>query len=140
MANAGAVRRGQGIARRMLAWVLVMVVVGLGGCAYGGRPPMGDTTAALAQQLAQTQTLLSPHLPGIQPAADYTVGNLSVTRRQTVQGGERPIVLVEGTYTLGGRALSRQQRRQTRPFRLYLQRLPEGEWTLVPPPAPTEPA
>lgn len=139
MKNTGTQRLGLGhrLWRWALSWVLVVAVVGLAGCDLGTpRPPQADTAVALAQQIAEAQVLLSSHLSGVPPAAGgETVKHVNVKRRQVIQGGERPIVAVEGTYTLGGKALSGRQQRQRRPFRLYLQQHPQGGWERVEPSA-----
>jgi hypothetical protein len=115
---------------------VVLLCLCLTGCGlFNPGPPGAVVEQAVAQKLAQTQSLLRSQLSGEDlAAATFEVGQVTVSSRHPVTLDHRSAVEVEGTYTLKGNTLNRSQRQQVRPFDIYLQRgADRDQWFLLEP-------
>jgi hypothetical protein len=125
----------------ILRLVLLLTLCGslLGCSVFNPGPPAAVVQQAVAQKLWQTQSLLRAQLSGqALVESTFEVGKVKVNAHHPVSLGQVSAVEVEGTYTLKGGDLSRAQRRQLRPFDIYLQRGPEkDQWRLLEPTSTT---
>lgn len=116
-----------------MRWVaLGLVCLLLGGCALvSPKPPKAVVAAAIAQQLAQTQAIFRS--TAASPAAAQVSGIQIAEHRRVAVAGQ-PAVAVSGTYRLSEKTLSIAQKRQSRPFSLYLQPdKGQNQWRLLAP-------
>ncbi|MGB3202968.1 MAG: hypothetical protein WBA99_18830 [Nodosilinea sp.] len=99
------------------------------------RPPRAVVEMAIAQKLSQTQAMLYRQLDAaVDPADLAQVGRIRITDHHRITLGQQSAVEVVGIYHLTGGPLTGAQRRQTRPFDLYLQRNDgNDQWLLLEP-------
>jgi hypothetical protein len=109
---------------------------------FNAGPSTTVVEKAVVQKLEQTQALLRSQLSSNEPATDSLgVGQVSISSTHRVVIGNQPAIEVEGTYRLKGGNLSRSQRREVRPFDLYLRQGSEtDQWLLLEPVAGQESA
>jgi hypothetical protein len=129
-----------------LRWLVVGVLcLSLGSCGiFNPRPPHAIVEAAIAQRLAQAQVVFdgqpiasfnqpSSSAPTANLPASTQVGGVRVDHYHRVNVGEQWALEVTGTYRLRSGDLSKAQRRQARPFDIYLQRDRQERWYLLTP-------
>lgn len=111
---------------------------------FNPRPPQAVVEAAIAQRLAQAQAVFdgqpiasSPAPGSTGPTADLPtsaqVGGVRIDHHGRVDVGGQWALEVTGTYRLRAGDLSNAQRRQARPFDIYLQRDRQDQWFLLTP-------
>jgi hypothetical protein len=114
----------------------LLLCLSLWGCGVvNPQPPKAAVESAIAQKVAQTQSLLSRQLAlREESSSPAQVGRVKVTGHHWTTIANQPAVEVEGTYQLQGGGLTRAQQRQERDFSLYLKRGDtKDEWILVEP-------
>jgi hypothetical protein len=122
-----------------LRWLLVGVLcISLGSCGLlNPRPPQAVVAAAIAQRLAQAQAVFEgqPIASANNPATPTLgqVGGVRIAHHGRVDVGGQWALEVTGTYRLRAGDLSNAQRRQARPFEIYLQRDRQDRWFLLTP-------
>ncbi len=131
---------------RPLRWLVMgMLCLSLLGCGViNPRPPRAVVESAIAQRLAQAQAVFdqqpiaSSNEPRAnEPTADLPtpaqVGGVHIDHCDRVDVGGQWALEVTGTYRLRAGDLSNAQRRQARPFEIYLQRDRQDQWFLLAP-------
>ena len=127
-----------------LRWLVVGVLcLALGSCGLlSPRPPQAVVEDAIAQRLAQAQAVFdgqpiaSFNNPATNNPATLTsaqVGGVHIDHYNRVEVGGQWALEVTGTYRLRAGDLSNAQRRQARPFDIYLQRDRQDRWYLLTP-------
>lgn len=114
---------------------IAVLCLSLWGCGLvNPPPPKAVVEMAIAQKLTQTQAMLYRQLDAsIDPADRAQVGRIRITDHHRTSLGQQPAVEVAGTYHLKGGLLTGAQRRQTRPFDLYLRDDGNDQWRLLEP-------
>jgi hypothetical protein len=115
--------------------LLLVLWSGLWGCALvNPGPPRAVVAQAVAQKVAQTQSVLQQSLNLPAEAQDFPqASGIHVTGHRWVTLRNQPTVKIDGTYHLKGGGLGWGQQRQNRPFSLYLRRAAEDQWIVVEP-------
>lgn len=120
---------------RSIRWVLMgMLCLSLLGCGLiNPKPPRAVVEGAIAQKLAQTQTVLYRQFSSA-PTDRAEVGRIRIADHHWSEIAGQPTVEVAGTYHLKGGNLTSAQRSQTRDFDIYLQRgATKDQWLLLEP-------
>ncbi len=131
---------------RPLRWLVMgMLCLSLLGCGViNPTPPRAVVESAIAQRLAQAQAVFDrqpitsssePRSTGL--TADLPtpaqVGGVHIDHHDRVDVGGQWALEVTGTYRLRAGGLTNAQRRQARPFDIYLQRDRQDRWYLLTP-------
>ncbi len=104
--------------------LVTLLCLGLWSCAgVDAKPPEAAVTAAIAQKLERTQSLLARQLALAEGTlANPRVDQVIIAHYHWTTLEQHRVVQVQGTYHLKGGSLSRSQQRQNRPFEVYLER------------------
>lgn len=104
--------------------LVALLCLGLWSCAgVDAKPPEAAVTAAIAQKLERTQSLLSRQLALTEGTlTNPRVDQVIIAHYHWTTLEHHRVVQVQGTYQLKGAGLSRSQQRQSRPFEVYLER------------------
>ncbi len=121
------------LGRLILGLVLCLSLWGCG--VVNSQPPKAVVEQAIAEKVAQTQSLLSRQLsPSTDISSPAQVGRVNITEHRWTTVADQPAVQIDGTYRLQGGGLTKAQQRQDRDFSLYLKRgETKDQWILVEP-------